>query len=133
MILHESSREIQIAMVALWLAPYVIIAASTRSLESFGITLFRSVLSPILFALTFICLWLLISDFRGLSKGIWSLREMLAWSLTSSFILFSGPILVTVATTLRILFRPGCDIASEAIIAVFHLFSILNMILVVFD
>jgi hypothetical protein len=100
MLLNEHSIQFKIMLLCAWILPYVLLLVATRNWRDWAEMLFTSMTSAILFSLSFMTLWVSLSDFFFFNKGLQSVPRILLGTLPGMIILFPGLVLIIALTSL---------------------------------
>jgi hypothetical protein len=107
MLFNEFSIQFKIAMVTIWIFPFLVLAALTRD---WFLWLTKIVCSPttvLLFVLAFLLLMIVMTDFESLYRMGMSIPRMASHSFSKMLVFFPGLTLVIVLGVLTAIFKPG--------------------------
>src|ERR1700716_2066370 len=100
MLFNEHSIQFKIMLVCAWVLPYVLLLVATRNWRDWAEMLFTSMTSVILFSLSFMTLWVSLSDFFYFNKGLQSVPRIPLGTLPGMISLFPGLVLIIALTSL---------------------------------
>jgi hypothetical protein len=100
MLFNEHSIQFKTMLVCAWVLPYVLLLVATRNWRDWAEMLFTSMTSVILFSLSFMTLWVSLSDFFYFNKGLQSVPRIPLGTLPGMISLFPGLVLIIALTSL---------------------------------
>ena len=131
MLFNEFSIQFKVALVTIWIFPFLVLAALTRDWLLWLTKIVCSWTAVLLFASAFVLLMAVTTNYESLRKMNMSLQEMVSSSFFGVVVFFPGLILVIVLGTLAAIFRPGVpNIFLVGLFALlFHVFYLMSVII----
>src|SRR5215475_6168423 len=131
MLFNEFSMQFKIALVTIWIFPFLVLAALTRDWLLWLTKIVCSWTAVLLFALAFLLLMAVTTDYKSLRVMKMSLQEGASHSFFGVVFFFPGLALVIVLGTLAAIFRPGLpNIFLVGFFALlFHVFYLMSVII----
>jgi len=130
MLFNEHSIQFKIALLSIWIFPFLVLAVLTRDWLLWFASIVSSVSAVLLFALSFLLFMAIGIDFVNSSKMHMSTAEILRLSFVGTVVFFPGLVLVIVLTTLAAIFKPEFPniLAVGCLAFLFHLIYIASVI-----
>jgi len=131
MLFNEFSIQFKVALVTIWIFPFLVLAALTRDWLLWLTKIVCSWTAVPLLASAFVLLMAVTTNYESLRKMNMSLQEMVSSSFFGVVVFFPGLILVIVLGTLAAIFRPGLpNIFLVGLFALlFHVFYLMSVII----
>jgi hypothetical protein len=107
MLFNGFSVQFKIALVTIWIFPFLVLAAITRDWLLWFTKILCSWTAVLLFVLAFLLFMILLTDFNGLRRMGMSIPEMASHSFSMMLVFFPGLVLVIVLGTVAAILRPG--------------------------
>jgi hypothetical protein len=130
MLFNELSIQFKIAVVSIWIFPFLVLAALTRDWLLWFTKIAGSVSSVFLFTLSFFLYMLIGIDFTNGGRMHMTTADLLRGSFLMTVVFYPGLVLVIILGTLSAIFRPEFpNILAVAFLAfLFHLLYLLSVI-----
>jgi hypothetical protein len=131
MLLDSHSIGFKIAMVVIWILPYLALAILTRDWFEWIKKLYWSTASAVLFSCSLILFMLLFADFDPVTRMNWPIMKVLLRSLFFIVIYVPGLVVIVLMSLPMMAFRPsdqkiGC---LAAISTPFHVLYFVNILM----
>jgi hypothetical protein len=107
MFFNEHSVHFKVALVSIWIFPFLVLAVLTRDWLLWLTQIVGSASSVLLFALSFLLLMLIGADFENMHRMNMSVQKMLRESFVQTMVFFPGLVLVIVLGGLAAIFKPN--------------------------